>query len=66
METVKAIQLYRVIEVCARLAMSRSSIYREIEAGNLKAIKRGKSLRISAEEIARYVESLPASTTKTF
>ena len=66
METVKAIQLYRVIEVCARLAMSRSSIYREIEAGNLKAIKRGKSLRISAEEIARYVESLPASNTKTF
>ena len=65
METVKAIQLYRVIEVCARLAMSRSSIYREIEAGNLKAIKRGKSLRISAEEIARYVESLPASNTKT-
>jgi len=66
METVKAIQLYRVIEVCARLAMSRSSIYREIEAGNLKAIKRGKSLRISAEEIARYVESLPSSNTKTF
>jgi len=65
METVKAIQLYRVIEVCTRLAMSRSSIYREIEAGNLKAIKRGKSLRISAEEIARYVESLPASNTKT-
>ena len=66
METVKAIQLYRVIEVCARLAMSRSSIYREIEVGNLKAIKRGKSLRISAEEIARYVESLPSSNTKTF
>lgn len=66
METVQATQLYRVIEVCAHLAMSRSSIYREIEAGNLKAVKRGKSLRVSAEEIARYVESLPAATIKTF
>lgn len=64
METVQLTQLYRVTEVCARLAMSRSSIYREIEAGNLLAVKRGKSLRISAEEITRYVEALPSSTFK--
>jgi len=64
METVQVTQLYRVLDVCARLAMSRSSIYREIEAGNLHAIKRGKSLRVSAEELVRYVDSLPSSTSK--
>ena len=59
-------QLLRVTEVCARLAMSRSVVYREIESGNLKAIKRGKSLRVSTEEITRYVESLPTSSNKTY
>jgi len=51
-------QLLRVTEVCARLAMSRSVIYREIEAGNLIAIRRGSSLRISSQELSRYVENL--------
>jgi len=51
-------QLLRVTDVCARLAMSRSVIYREIEAGNLIAIRRGSSLRISSQELSRYVESL--------
>jgi len=51
-------QLLRVTEVCARLAMSRSVIYREIEAGNLIAIRRGSSLRISSQELNRYVENL--------
>jgi excisionase family DNA binding protein len=51
-------QLLRVTEVCARLAMSRSVIYREIEAGNLIAIRRGSSLRVSSQELNRYVENL--------
>jgi len=51
-------QLFRVNEVCARLAMSRSVIYREIEAGNLMAVRRGASLRISSQELSRYVEAL--------
>lgn len=51
-------QLLRVTDVCARLAMSRSVVYREIEAGNLKAIRRGASLRISSQELSRYVEAL--------
>jgi len=50
--------LLRVGEVCARLGMSRSTIYREIENGNLRAFKIGKSVRISADEVIRYVERL--------
>lgn len=48
-------QLFRINEVCARLAMSRSTIYREIETGRLKAIRIGSSLRISEGEIVRFV-----------
>ncbi len=55
-------QLLRVTDVCARLAMSRSVIYREIEAGNLLAIRRGSSVRISSQELSRYVESLQEAT----
>jgi excisionase family DNA binding protein len=51
-------QLYRVNEVCARLAISRSAMYREFEAGNLHPIRRGKSVRVSSVELARYVEAL--------
>lgn len=51
-------QLFRITDVCARLAMSRSVIYREIEAGNLKAVRRGTSLRVSSQELTRYVEAL--------
>ena len=51
-------QLLRINDVCDQLRMSRSSVYREIEAGKLKAFKIGKSLRINAEEVSRYVTNL--------
>jgi excisionase family DNA binding protein len=54
------ITLLRVGEVGARLGMSRSSVYREIEAKRLCAFKIGKSLRISSDEVSRYIENLKA------
>jgi len=51
--------LLRVGEVCSSLGMSRSAVYREIHNGNLNALKIGKSIRISNEELARYVASIP-------
>ena len=63
METVTP-QLLRVNEVCARLAMSRSSVYREIDSGRLPAVKRGKSLRITETALAQFVESLEAVEVK--
>ena len=51
--------LLRVSEVCSMLGMSRSSIYREIKSGNLKAFKvTPKSVRISQDEINRYISNL--------
>ncbi len=50
--------LLKVSQVGTLLGMSRSTIYREIENGNLRAFKIGKSVRISSEEVSRYVENL--------
>lgn len=58
METKSAVQLHRITEVGARLSMSRSSIYREIEAGHLQAVQIGRSLRVTSDELARYVSAL--------
>ena len=41
--------------------MSKSSIRREIDRGNLQAVKIGKSVRISSEELDRYLSSLKES-----
>lgn len=50
--------LLRITEVGALLGISRSAVYREIEAGRLKAIVINKrSKRVSREEVSRYVES---------
>lgn len=51
-------RLLRVTEVCHALGMSRSSIYREIDAGHLRALKIGKSLRITQEELNRFISAL--------
>jgi excisionase family DNA binding protein len=55
--------LLRIGEVCSMLGMSKSTIYREIQSGNLRALKIGKSIRVSQEEVNRYVESIPALVT---
>jgi excisionase family DNA binding protein len=62
MEIKSPSQLFRVTEIGARLALSRSSVYREIEAGNLNAVRIGKSLRISGEELDRYITKLGERT----
>lgn len=57
-------QLLRINEVCERTALSRSSIYRDIESGRLRAVKRGKSIRVSESALAEFIESLEAVEVK--
>jgi excisionase family DNA binding protein len=52
------VQLLKINEVSGQLNMSKSSIRREIDRGNLQAVKIGKSVRISSEELDRYLTSL--------
>ena len=58
MEINSHVQLFRITEIGTRLALSRSSVYREIEAGNLHAVRIGKSLRVSSDELDRYIALL--------
>ena len=64
MEAKSDVQLYRITEVGARLAMSRSSLYREIEAGRLHAMQIGRSIRVTSDELDRYISALSVKTIK--
>ena len=56
--------LHRLSTVQTRTGLSRSSIYREIynensnPAGRLKIIKIGRSVRVSEQELSRFIKSL--------
>jgi len=47
-------------EVCSRLAMSKSAVYREIQAGRLTATKRvpEASMKITESALVNFMESL--------
>ncbi|HZC04067.1 MAG TPA: helix-turn-helix domain-containing protein [Ktedonobacterales bacterium] len=49
--------LYRVEQACAILAMSRSSIYREIQRGQLRSVAIGGKRRISRQAILEYADA---------
>lgn len=51
-------QLLKINDVSDQLNMSKSSVRREIDRGNLQAVKIGKSVRINSEELKRYLSSL--------
>lgn len=50
--------LHKLSAVSARTSLSRSALYREINAGRLHTIKVGRSVRISESELNRYIDSL--------
>jgi excisionase family DNA binding protein len=50
--------LHKLSAVSVRTGLSRSALYREINAGKLHIIKIGRSVRISESELSRYIESL--------
>jgi excisionase family DNA binding protein len=50
--------LHRLPVAMARTGLSRSAIYRVINAGQLKVVKIGRSVRISEQELSRFIESL--------
>ncbi len=51
-------QLHTLVTVGERTSLSRSALYREIKAGRLIALKVGKALRISENELQRFIASL--------
>jgi excisionase family DNA binding protein len=50
--------LHRLPVVMARTGLSKSGLYRVINAGQLKVIRIGRSVRVSESELGRFIESL--------
>ena len=55
---------YTIAEAVKTAATSRTELYRAAQRGDLTFRKRGKRTLILATELLRWVETLPASTTK--
>ncbi|KKC34606.1 helix-turn-helix domain-containing protein [Devosia psychrophila] len=52
---------YTLLDFLTRYGISKSSAYREINAGRLKAVKRGRATLITAEAATAWLNSLPAA-----
>ena len=51
---------YSIAEACAAARAGRTSIYEAIRSGALRAVKRGRRTIVLADDLRRYLESLPA------
>ena len=56
-------QLHALGVVSARTSLSRSALYREIKSGNLRALKVGKALRVSEDDLQGFIASLREAKT---
>ncbi len=57
-DTVTVASLHKLAVVMARTELSRSAVYRVINEGKLKTVKIGRSVRVSEQELSRFINSL--------
>jgi excisionase family DNA binding protein len=55
---------YSIPELCEATGFRRTKIYEELRLGNLKSIKLGRRTVIRAEELRRWLATLPAGDFK--
>ena len=55
---------YNVPEACEVSRTGRTELYRAIKCGELRAVKRGRRTLILADDLRRWLESLPPVTPK--
>lgn len=51
--------VFSIAEACERAHIGHTSIYQAINAGELRAVKRGRRTLILDEDLRRYVQNLP-------
>lgn len=57
-------QLLALKEISTRTELSKSTLYRLISAGHLRAVKVGRALRVSESELSRFITALEAGELK--
>ena len=50
---------YSIAEACSVAHAGRTALYEAIRSGALRAVKRGRRTIVLAEDLRRYLESLP-------
>lgn len=50
--------LHRLPVVMTRTGLSRSALYKVINAGQLRVVKIGRAVRVSEDELSRFITSL--------
>lgn len=50
--------LHKLSVVSVRTGMSRSALYREINAGRLKTVKIGRSVRVREQDLSAFINAL--------
>ena len=58
METATLPTLLKIAEIMDRTGLSKASVYRVINAGQLKTVKIGRSVRVTESELSRFIEAL--------
>lgn len=55
--TAEDIKLYSLIEVAKILRVTRQTVYNQVHAGRLKAVKVGKEYRVTDEDLQAYIRT---------
>ena len=54
--------LYTLEDLGSELKLSRSTLLRAIARGDLRVVRIGRSVRVTADEVARYVQERVAES----
>ena len=53
----EGMELLSIPELCQKLAMGKSWVYRRLKSGKIPSIKLGRSIKVKRADLERYLES---------